>query len=203
MLFRFVLSLSILVVSAGFAVAEYRLTILHTNDFHARFEPISKYDSACDAVDNTAGKCFGGSARLATSVALARQRNANSILVDGGDQFQGTLFYNYYKGKLAAEMMNQLGYDGMTVGNHECDDGPQVLRGYIDAVTFPVLMSNADISAEPRLHGKLANSAVIERGGEKLGLIGLTPLDTADLASPRDNIRFTDPVAAVQSEVDG
>ena len=81
-------------------------------------------------------------------------------------------------------MMNQLGYAGMTVGNHECDDGPQVLRGFIDAVTFPVLMSNADISAEPRLHGKLKKSAIIERGGEKLGLIGLTPLDTADLASP-------------------
>ena len=58
MLFRFILSLSTLVVSAGFAVAEYRLTILHTNDFHAWFEPISKYDSACDAVDNTAGKCL-------------------------------------------------------------------------------------------------------------------------------------------------
>ena len=81
-------------------------------------------------------------------------------------------------------MMNKLGYDDMTVGNHEFDDGPQVLRGFIDAVTFPVLMSNADISAESRLHGKLAKSAVIERGGEKLGLIGLTPFDMADLASP-------------------
>ena len=99
-------------------------------------------------------------------------------------------------------MMNKLGYDAMTVGNHEFDDGPEVLSGFIDAVTFPVLMSNADISAEPRLLGKLAKSAVIERGGEKLGLIGLTPLDTADLASPGDNISFTDPVAAVQREVD-
>jgi 5'-nucleotidase len=63
-------------------------------------------------------------------------------------------------------------------------------------------MSNADISAEPRLLGKLAKSAVIERGGEKLGLIGLTPVDTTDLASPGDNISFTDPVAAVQREVD-
>ena len=87
MLFRFVLSLSILVFSASFAIAEYRLTILHTNDFHAQFESISKYDSACDAADNTAGKCFGGLARLATAVALARKSNANSILVDGGDQF--------------------------------------------------------------------------------------------------------------------
>ena len=91
----------------------------------------------------------------------------------------------------------------MTVGNHEFDDGPKVLRGFIDAVTFPVLMSNADISAEPRLHGKLAKLAVIERGGEKLGLIGLTSLDTVDLAGSGDKIRFTDLAAAVQNEVDG
>ena len=201
-LFRLILSIIFFSVSAGFAAENYRLTILHTNDFHARLEPISKYDSACGVTDNAEGKCFGGSARLVTAIELARQRNPNSILVDGGDQFQGTLFYTYYKGRLAAEMMNKLGYDAMTVGNHEFDDGPEVLSGFIDAVTFPVLMSNADISAEPRLLGKLAKSAVIERGGEKLGLIGLTPVDTRDLASPGDNISFTDPVAAVQREVD-
>ena len=202
MIFRLILSIIFFSVSAGFAAENYQLTILHTNDFHARFEPISKYDSACGVTDNAEGKCFGGSARLVTAIELARQRNPNSILVDGGDQFQGTLFYTYYKGRLAAEMMNKLGYDAMTVGNHEFDDGPEVLSGFIDAVTFPVLMSNADISAEPRLLGKLAKSAVIERGGEKLGLIGLTPVDTRDLASPGDNISFTDPVAAVQREVD-
>ena len=194
--------IAILVVSAESAIAEYSLSILHTNDFHARFEPISKYDGSCEAEDNTAGKCFGGSARLVTAVAQARQRASNSILFDGGDQFQGTLFYTYYKGKLAAEMMNALGYDAMTVGNHEVDDGPQVLSGFIDAVKFPVLMSNADIGGEPLLSDKIAKSALIARGGETLGLIGLTPLDTGDLASPGDNIRFTDPVAAVQREVD-
>lgn len=62
-----------------------------------------------------------------TAVTVARERVDNSILVDGGDQFKGTLFYIYYKGMLAAEMMNKLGYDGMTVGNHQFDDGPEVL----------------------------------------------------------------------------
>lgn len=187
---------------ASFAHADYSLTILHTNDFHARFEPISKYDSGCSEESNQEGKCFGGSARLVTAVAAARARSNNSILVDGGDQFQGTLFYTYYKGKLAAEMMNKLGYDGMTVGNHEFDDGPEVLRGFMDAVQFPVLMSNADVSREATLAGVLQKSAVIERGGEKIGLIGLTPEDTDELASPGDNITFGDPVAAVQGEVD-
>ena len=139
---------------------------------------------------------------MVTAIADAKARSNNSILVDGGDQFQGTLFYTYYKGALAAEMMNKVGYDAMTVGNHEFDDGPEVLAGFMSAVNFPVLMSNADVSNEPLLAGKLAKSTVIERGGEKLGLIGLTPDDTDDLASPGDNITFSDPVAAVQGEVD-
>ncbi|UWQ90143.1 5'-nucleotidase/apyrase family protein [Rhodobacteraceae bacterium M382] len=199
---RFLTSAAILAVSAGMAAAEYTLTILHTNDFHSRFEPVSKYDSGCRDGDNEAGKCFGGSARLVTAIADARARSTTSILVDGGDQFQGSLFYTYYKGKLAAEMMNALAYDAMTVGNHEFDDGPKVLRGFMDAVNFPVLMSNADVSAEPELAGVLQKSTVIEKGGEKIGLIGLTPQDTDELASPGKNITFSDPVTAVQAEVD-
>ena len=199
---QFLLSAAALSLTAGMASAGYSVTILHTNDFHARFEPISKYDGPCGAEDNTEGKCFGGTARMVTAIAEARGRTNNAILVDGGDQFQGTLFYSYYKGKMAAEMMNKLGYDGMTVGNHEFDDGPEVLAGFMDAVDFPILMSNADVSAEPLLADKLAKSAVIERGGEKIGLIGLTPEDTDELASPGDNVSFSDPVAAVQGEVD-
>jgi 5'-nucleotidase len=199
---RFLCSAATLAMTAGLASADYSLTILHTNDFHARFEPISKYDGPCGAEDNTEGKCFGGSARLMTAITEARSRSNNSILVDGGDQFQGTLFYTYYKGKLAAEMMNQMGYDGMTVGNHEFDDGPEVLAGFMASVNFPVLMSNADVSAEPLLADTLAKSVVIERGGERIGMIGLTPQDTDELASPGPNIAFSEPVAAVQGEVD-
>ena len=189
-------------LTAGMAVADYTLTVLHTNDFHARFEPISKYDSGCGEEDNAEGKCFGGSARLVTAITEARARSENSILVDGGDQFQGTLFYTYYKGKLAAEMMNKMGYTAMTVGNHEFDDGPEVLRGFVDAVSFPILMSNADISGEALLLDVIQKSVVIEQAGEKIGLIGLTPEDTDELASPGPNVIFSDPSEAVQIEVD-
>ncbi|RLK10068.1 bifunctional metallophosphatase/5'-nucleotidase [Ruegeria conchae] len=199
---RFLTSVAVLGLTAGMAAAEYKLTILHTNDFHSRIEPINKYDSACGDEDNAEGKCFGGSARLVTAVEEARGRAENSILVDGGDQFQGSLFYTYYKGKVAAEFMNKLGYNAMTVGNHEFDDGPEVLRGFIDSVDFPVLMSNADIADEELLTDKIKKSTVIEVGGEKIGLIGLTPEDTHDLASPGPNITFSDPVPAVQDEVD-
>ena len=199
---RILMAASALAMSATGAMADFNLTVLHTNDFHARFEPISKYDSGCSSEDNTEGKCFGGSARLVTAVEAARGRAENSILVSGGDQFQGTLFYTYYKGKLAAEMMNKMGYDAMTVGNHEFDDGPEVLRGFMDALNFPVLMSNADFSAEPLLAGKLQKSTVINVNGTLVGLIGLTPQDTDELASPGKNVIFTDPSEAVQHQVD-
>ncbi len=199
---RFFTTCAALALMTGAAQADYTLTILHTNDFHARFEPISKFDSGCSEEDAGKGECFGGTARLVTAIADARARSNNSILVDGGDQFQGSLFYTYYKGAASAEFMGKLGYDAMTVGNHEFDDGPEVLRGFMDAVTFPVLMSNADFSAEPLLSDKLLKSVVIEKGGEKLGLIGLTPQDTDELASPGPNITFSDPVPAVQAEVD-
>ncbi|MGC8203544.1 bifunctional metallophosphatase/5'-nucleotidase [Aliiroseovarius sp. PTFE2010] len=202
MLTRILSTSAAVALLAGAASADYSLTILHTNDFHARFEPISKYDSGCSSEDNAEGKCFGGSARLITALEEAKARTNNYILVDGGDQFQGTLFYSYYKGKLAAEMMNKMGYTAMTVGNHEFDDGPEVLAGFVDAVNFPILMSNADISGEPLLSGKIAKSTVIEQGGEKIGLIGLTPQDTDELASPGPNVIFTDPSDAVQGEVD-
>jgi 5'-nucleotidase len=202
MIARLLTTVGVFGLSAGMAVADYALTILHTNDFHSRFEPISRFDSGCSDEDNTDGKCFGGSARMMTAIETARARSTNSILVDGGDQFQGSLFYTYYKGKVAAEMMNAMGYDAMTVGNHEFDDGPEVLRGFTGAINFPILMSNADISGEPLLSDVIQKSTVIEKGGERIGLIGLTPVDTPDLASPGPNVVFTDPSEAVQAEVD-
>ncbi|MEM7213713.1 MAG: bifunctional metallophosphatase/5'-nucleotidase, partial [Pseudomonadota bacterium] len=192
---------AIALLTASLASAD-SLTILHTNDFHSRIEPINKYDSGCKPEDNDAGKCFGGSARLITAVRAAREAAPNSLLVDGGDQFQGTLFYTHYKGQAAAELMNVIGYEAMTVGNHEFDDGPEVLRDFVKAVDFPILMSNADVSAEPALEGVIQPSMIIEKAGVKYGLIGLTPENTDEMASPGPNIRFLDPITAVRAEIE-
>ncbi|MDN3718556.1 hypothetical protein QW131_03270 [Roseibium salinum] len=84
--------LSVTTALSTAAYADYSLVILHTNDFHSRIEPINKYDSSCGAEDNAEGKCFGGTARLDTVIKDRRAASNNSILVDGGDQFQGSLF---------------------------------------------------------------------------------------------------------------
>ena len=175
-------------------------TLLHTGDFHSRLEPISRFDSTCGDKDRAEGKCFGGSARLATAIAAARAASNATLLIDSGDQFQGSLFFMQHNGLAEAEMMVALGYEAMAVGNHEFDKGPEALRGLLDAVDFPVLAANLDVSAEPLLAGRIAPSTVIEVGGGKVGIIGLTPLDTAELSSPGPNVKFLDPLEAVARE---
>ena len=202
MLVRLLATAGVLALSAGAASAEYTLTILHINDFHARFEPINGSDSTCGEKDAAENKCFGGIARLVTAVTDARSRTANSLLIDAGDQFQGSLFYNHYKGKVSAEFMNALGFEAMAVGNHEFDDGPPELAHFLEQIRFPMVMANADLSREPLLKGRIAKSVVVEKAGEKIGIIGLTPLDNPELASPGPNIIFTPPADAVQAEVD-
>ena len=193
---------AVLALSGGAAMADYSITILHTNDFHDRFEPISKYDSGCSSEDNAEGKCFGGIARLVTAIEAAKARHDNYLLVDAGDQFQGTLFFQYYVGNTAAEFMNKLGYDAMAVGNHEFNKGPEALAEFVNQANFPVLMSNADLSAEPVLKDILLKSTVIEKAGERIGLVGVTPINNDELSSPGPNIVFTDPSPAIQAEVD-
>jgi len=95
MFYRTTTAIAALMMTASVGLADFNLTILHTNDFHSRFEPISRFDSGCSEEDNLEGKCFGGTARLITAINEARARAENPVLLDGGDQFQGTLFYTY------------------------------------------------------------------------------------------------------------
>lgn len=176
-------------------------TILHTNDFHSRIEPISRFNGPCSAEDDAAGECFGGSARLASLVAERRASAGPSLLLDGGDQFQGSLFYTFYRGQAAAELMNALGYDAMTAGNHEFNNGPETLRAFAEAVSFPVLLANATVSDDPDLAGLIRPSTAIEVAGARVGLIGAAPADTGDLSSPGPNVVFSDPEAAIAREV--
>src|SRR5262245_12658550 len=119
------LSASVLGLSAGASLADYTLTILHINDWHSRIESNNKYESTCSAEEEGKGECIGGAARLVTAIAAEREKLAgqNVLLLDAGDNFQGSLFYTTYKGKAEAEFMNLMKFDAMTLGNHEFDDG--------------------------------------------------------------------------------
>jgi 5'-nucleotidase/UDP-sugar diphosphatase len=202
--------LRILATTCGFALtaasaqAEFTLHILHTNDFHSRIEAINGFDSTCTAEQAAEGECFGGTARLLTKVAEMRAAldGENVLLLDAGDQYQGSLMYTTYKGDAEIEMMTLVGYDVMAVGNHEFDDGPAGLAKLADGVGFPVISGNIDVSREPLLAGKVDNHAILEVGGERIGIISALATDTPETSSPGPNVIFTDAIESLQADVD-
>ena len=192
-----------LTLCAGFssaAHADFTLNILHINDFHSRFDPITDSDSNCDAETDAAGECFGGIARLKTIIddTRAKYADGNSLLLSAGDNFQGSLYYTTYKSKVVSDFFNQMGFDVVATGNHEFDDGPEEFVKFIDAAEFPIIGGNFDVTRDPSLAGKIRGSFVIEVGGEKIGIIGATTEDTPDIASPGPNVEFTDVIQYVR-----
>ena len=98
--------------------AAFELTLVHTNDVHARFEETNTFGGACSITELSDGSCFGGVARRHHLVQTLRNKHSNLLFLDGGDQFQGTLWFNYYKGMAAAHFMNMLQYDVMVSARH-------------------------------------------------------------------------------------
>ncbi|MBO9451387.1 5'-nucleotidase C-terminal domain-containing protein [Tropicibacter sp. R16_0] len=203
MLNRFLMSAAALGLTAGMAAADYKLTILHTNDIHSRIESINKYDSTCKADDEAEGKCFGGVARIKTMVDSKRAELAdeNVLLLDAGDPFQGSLFYTTYKGAAEAEFMEAIGYDVMAVGNHEFDDGPAGLAAFVDAVSFPVISGNLDLSSSAELKDRVKNHVVLEVGGQKIGIISALATDTVETSSPGKDVVFQDEIESLKADV--
>ena len=196
-------SAAVLGLSAGMAQADYTLHILHINDLHSRIESISRFDGTCGADDEAEGKCFGGVARVKTAIDMKRAELAgeNVVVLDAGDQFQGSLIYTTYKGQAAAEFMNAIGFDAMAVGNHEFDDGPEALASFIDAVDVPLVSSNLDVSQSNLLNGKLNDHIVLDVGGEKIGIISALATDTVETSSPGPNVIFQDEAEALAAAV--
>src|SRR5690606_36400575 len=148
----------------------FALTILHTNDTHSHHEP------------NSAGD--GGVARQATVVDQIRSEVESVLLLDGGDRFTGTLFHQQYRGEDSIQIMNALGYDAMTLGNHEFDDGDEVLAAFIDGLEFPVVTTNVDFSESEILAGKVQPYIILDVNGDQIAIIGLVTPDTRFLSSP-------------------
>lgn len=167
----------------------FPLTIMHTNDVHAHYDP------------NREGN--GGIARQATVVNQIRGEVENSLLLDAGDQFTGTLYHVQHRGKDASQLMNFLGYDAMTLGNHEFDNGEETLAAFLNAVKFPVVTANVDVSESADLAGMIEPYTILEVGEEKVGIIGLVTPETDILSSPGQNTVFDSDLAGVaQASVD-
>ncbi|MFQ5595289.1 MAG: bifunctional metallophosphatase/5'-nucleotidase [Anaerolineae bacterium] len=171
--------------------SEVQITILHTNDTHAHLESFTPFRDVLQ----------GGVARRYTAIQQVKAEGGNVILVDAGDSFQGTLFFNVWQGEEEAYFMNALGYQAMAVGNHEFDSGPATLADFIGLADFPVLSANTDASAEPALAGLIQAYTVLDVAGEQIGVFGLTTEEASFISSPGPNVVFNDSVASAQATV--
>lgn len=177
------------------------LVVLHTNDMHAHLLGVRADDTMCSLNDMDNKECFGGFDRIATEVANQRAHHKNAVLLDAGDQFQGSLFHVLYKGIASANFMNQIGFDAMTVGNHEFDDGPAGLKRFVETIKFPIISANIDVSESPELKGLIKPYTIIEKDGMRIGLVGYTTEDTAFLSSPGQKIKFKPIIPSVKKAV--
>ncbi len=203
MISRILTTTCALALTAGTAYADYTLHVIHINDLHSRIEPINRFDSTCNAEDNAAGECFGGIARVITKINELREELAgeNVIVLDAGDQYQGSLMYTTYKGDVEAEFAELIGFDAMAVGNHEFDDGDEGLRKLTDNVSFPIISGNIDVSSSNILAGQVENHVVLEIGGQKIGIVSALAVDTVETSSPSDAVIFTDEAESLSADV--
>ena len=171
---------------------ETLVTILHTNDQHSQIEPLP-------ANDRNAG--MGGVARRATLVRRARQENPRTLLVDAGDSFQGTPYFNLYRGEVEYRAMSAVGYDVVTLGNHDFDNGVEALAAATKFATFDFVAANYDVRGTA-IEARVKPYVVRERGGVRLGLFGLgIRLEGLNPPETFRGVRYLDPAGAAREAV--
>jgi 5'-nucleotidase len=172
---------------------ETLITILHTNDTHSQIDPISAKDKQYGGQ--------GGVARRATLVKRVRKENPNTLMIDAGDSFQGTPYFNFYKGEVEYKSMSMIGYDVATIGNHEFDNGVNSLAAAMKFANFDFVSANYDFTGTP-IEGRVKPYVIRTLAGVRIGLFGLG-VSPIGLITP-DNfkgVRFIDPIEAAAGVV--
>jgi 5'-nucleotidase len=165
-----------------------KLTILHTNDWHSRIEPFPAIDK------KLGGK--GGAAARAAYINKVRDEKGEILLLDAGDIFQGTPYFNFFGGELEYKLMSQMGYDCVTLGNHDFDAGIEGLLKQMPHASFDMVNANYDFSRSA-LNGKVKPYKIYRKQGLKIGVFGLgIELDGLVPAKLYGNIIYNDPIAA-------
>ena len=175
------------------AAGEVLITILHTNDTHSQIDPVSESDK------QWAGK--GGVARRATLVKRVRKENPNTLMVDAGDAFQGTPYFNFYKGEVEYKSMSLIGYDVVTLGNHDFDNGVNALAAAMKFANFDFVSTNYDVRGTV-LEARVKPYAVRTLGGVRIGLFGLG-ISPDNLITPQNfqGVKYMDPVQMARGVV--
>lgn len=141
-----------------------RLTILHTNDVHSRLEPFPD--------DGGRNANMGGVARRAGLIKRIRKAEDHVLLLDSGDIFQGTPYFNFFNGEVEMKAMSAMGYDAATIGNHDFDAGVNGLHKQLPHADFPLLIANYDFS-DTIMHDSTQPYKIFKKGGVKIGVFGI------------------------------
>ncbi|MCB0401433.1 MAG: metallophosphoesterase [Flavobacteriales bacterium] len=141
-----------------------KLTILHTNDVHSHIEPFPVNDPKYPGL--------GGAARRASVIQQIRNEEQNVLLLDAGDIFQGTPYFNLYGGEIDFKLMSLMQYDAATIGNHDFDNGIEGLEKMLPHANFPFINSNYDFS-NTVMHGKTLPHKIFDKDGIKVGVFGV------------------------------
>lgn len=144
--------------------AAQRLVILHTNDVHSRLEPFP--------MDGSRNQGLGGVAARMQLINDIRNKEEHVLLLDAGDIFQGTPYFNLYKGEPEIKAMTRMGYDACTMGNHDFDAGLENFAAQLNHASFPVLLCNYDF-AGTAMEGKTLPYKVYKKGRLKIGITGV------------------------------
>ncbi|MBF36145.1 MAG: metallophosphatase [Crocinitomicaceae bacterium] len=148
----------------SFPPKSIKLTILHTNDMHSHIDPFSANDSKYPGM--------GGMRKMASIVEKIRKEEDHVLLLDAGDIFQGTPYFNKYKGEVELKIMSEMGYAASTMGNHDFDNGINGFNDVLSYANFPFLCSNYDFS-NTVLNGKTKKFITKTIGELKVGLFGI------------------------------
>lgn len=165
------------------------ITILSTADTHSQVEPTP--------VDANKDANMGGYARRLGMIKQEREADPNLLLFDSGDFSQGTPYFNFYQGRVEVDALNQMGYDAVTLGNHEFDNGIDSLAKVLSAARFAVVVANYDVRGTA-LEGIVKPYVVIRRSGLRIGVFGLG-VSPDDLISKANfvGITYLDPLATI------
>lgn len=180
-------ALLVLLLQPLAAQGQDTLFVLHTSDTHSRIEPVSR-----QSADRNAG--LGGVVRRVSFVKQYRAEHPDVLLFDCGDFSQGTPYYNMFRGELEVKMMNLMGYDAMTIGNHEFDFGLENMARLFRMAHFPVVCANYEVAGTP-LEGLVKPYVVLERQGVRVGVFGLSPrVEGLVQADKCQGIVYRDPI---------
>ena len=193
--FHLIIFIALLSIVSTTAKTRKQLVVLHTNDTHSTIMPLN------ENLDNKDLAGRGGCLRRINMINEERKQNPDLLFFDSGDFSQGSGYYTLFKGEVEVGLMNQMGYDAATIGNHEFDFGLNNLAKLIRMANFPIVCSNYDFTGTP-CEGLVKDYITLHRNGLKIGVFALgAPMKGLVSNKNCEGVTFLDPAETAKKYV--